>query len=418
MAVQTPLNTAPQYYLDRLLTLLGKYNNISALDSWEETTEFHNAWADYWRYYVGVNVIPSIGRMKRPTEKWEIYQDKPIPEETHNEWKSKGRFNNGMAIMMGKIWHRKDLDGYHIAGIDGDNLIAIRELLTRNGRTMTPEELAKNTIVEQHTNKEKMHFYVYTIGKPLRNKTSDIGRPGIEINNIPAFEVKASSDFLMFSSPCINKNTGQPYEILGTYTPLTLNQDGSYEFQEFVDGICRRYGLNCIGLERHTRDGEMRDQLPIEELFRPGFPTLEGHNRHERLLRMMESLLIRNRGILPLDRIKEVTRIYNTIEYFDPPLDNVEFEKQWHCALKFVLKKESGLLPRNIYNEINSHLATEGRIQVLAEQVLAKYTFKTLKDTEEILYYEGGIYKTGGEQIIKIELEKIAGYSINNNKKE
>lgn len=418
MSAKTSLDSAPRFYLDRLLTLLEKYkNNNSIFNSTEEKIEFHNAWADYWRYYIGTNVIPSIGKMKRPIEKWEIYQDKPIPEEAYNGWKSKGRFNEGMAIMMGKIWHRKDLDGYYIAGIDADNLIAIKELLTRNGITITPERFAKNTIVEQHTNKEKMHFYVYTIGEPLRNKTSDVGRPGMDIQSIPAFEVKASSDFLMFGSPCINKNTGQPYQILGNYTPLALNEDGSTEFQEFIDGICKKYKLDYKGRECHYVIGDASDKIPMEELFEPGFPTLEGHNRHERLLRMMESLLLRNKRILSLDRIKELARTYNSIEYFDPPLDNEEFEKQWECALKFVLKKESEMLPSNINSRDDSHTVAEDRIQVLAEQVLAKYTFKTLKDTEEILYYEGGIYKDGGEQIIKIELEKIAGYSITNNKR-
>lgn len=73
--------------------------------------------------------------------------------------------------------------------------------------------------------------------------------------------------------------------------------------------------------------------------------------------------------------------------------------------------------PNSIYSRNSSHSVTEEKIRVLAEQVMSKYMFKTLKDTEEILYYEAGIYKSGGEQIIKIELEKIAGYSINNNKR-
>jgi len=419
MAVKTLSDNSPQYYLDRLLTLVDKHNKNSTFNSWEENTEFHNAWADYWRYYIGVNVIPSIGKMKRPTEKWEMYQDKPIPEEIHNGWKSRGRFNDGIAIMMGRIWHRKDLDGYYIAGIDADNLIAIKELLTRNGITITPEKFAKNTIVEQHTNKEKMHFYVYTIGRPLRNKTSDVGRPGIDIQSIPAFEVKASSDFLMFGSPCINKRTCQPYQILGTYIPLTLNEDGSTEFQEFIDGICKKYGLNFNVRGRNYLTDDTPNKLPMEELFKPGFPTLEGHNRHERLLRMMESLLVRNRRILPLELTKELARTCNTIKYFDPPLDNKEFEKQWECALKFILTKGSETLPRKEYgrHHLGSHSAIEEKIRDLAEQVMSKYNFKTLKDIEEILYFEGGIYRSGGEQIIKIELEKIAGYSININKR-
>jgi putative DNA primase/helicase len=43
---------------------------------------------------------------------------------------------------------------------------------------------------------------------------------------------------------------------------------------------------------------------------------------------------------------------------------------------------------------------------------MSRYQIRTLIDTEEMLYYKDGIYHTGGEQSIKIELEKIAGQSI------
>ena len=40
------------------------------------------------------------------------------------------------------------------------------------------------------------------------------------------------------------------------------------------------------------------------------------------------------------------------------------------------------------------------------------YTFKTLKDVEIILYYREGKYCSGGEQLIKAELERLGGFSI------
>jgi putative DNA primase/helicase len=43
---------------------------------------------------------------------------------------------------------------------------------------------------------------------------------------------------------------------------------------------------------------------------------------------------------------------------------------------------------------------------------MSRYQIKTLMDTEEMLYFKDGIYHKGGEQLIKVELEKIAGYSI------
>lgn len=418
LVVSMVADNIQQYYLDQLLSLVKNYEHRSVLTR-EEIIELFNAWADYWRYYVGVNVIPAISRIKQPIVEWKVYQDAPVPAEVHNEWKDKALFKDGMVLMMGKVWHRKDLENYYINGIDADNLSAINELLTRNGSTMTPEQFAKNTVVEQHKDIEKMHVYLYTKGKPLRDKRSDIGRPGMDVETIPAFEVKTSGKSLMCPSPSLHKS-GHPWQILGTYTPITLNEDGATELQEFIEGICTKYGLSCNthNSQRGYHNGDRDGQIPIEELFKPGYPTLKGHNRHERLLRMMDSLVIR-RESRSLEQVKEIAMTYNTFEYFDPPLDDNEFEKQWKCSLKFTLRKGSETLPGKVQNkqDLNSLPATDFSIQALAEEVLEKHKFKTLKDTEEILHFERGIYKSDGEQIIKVVLEKIAGYVVTNNKR-
>jgi hypothetical protein len=106
----------------------------------------------------------------------------------------------------------------NLACIDVDNRKGIEELFTRNGKQIIIEEFATKTIVEQHRdNPDRLHFYVYTIGKKLRNKSSDIGRLGDDIDPeaIPCFEVKATSGLLSFPCPCIHKNSHK-IEILGT----------------------------------------------------------------------------------------------------------------------------------------------------------------------------------------------------------
>jgi hypothetical protein len=80
-----------------------------------------NEWADFWRYNIGVNVIPAISRKKKPIMSWKKFQTQPIPEEVHNQWKDQGLFDNGMAIILGQIWHRSDLVDYNLACIDADN---------------------------------------------------------------------------------------------------------------------------------------------------------------------------------------------------------------------------------------------------------------------------------------------------------
>jgi hypothetical protein len=51
-------------------------------------------WADYWRYNIGVNVIAANTRDKKPLKgiSWEQWQNNPIPEELHNQWKKQVHF--------------------------------------------------------------------------------------------------------------------------------------------------------------------------------------------------------------------------------------------------------------------------------------------------------------------------------------
>ena len=44
-----------------------------------------NKWADYWRYDIGVNVVPADTKNKTIWITWSEWQDKPIPEELHKQ---------------------------------------------------------------------------------------------------------------------------------------------------------------------------------------------------------------------------------------------------------------------------------------------------------------------------------------------
>ncbi len=54
------------------------------------------------------------------------WQNKPIPQELHEQWKRENAFKNGLAILPGKIWHRKDREGYYLIAIDLDSETAIK----------------------------------------------------------------------------------------------------------------------------------------------------------------------------------------------------------------------------------------------------------------------------------------------------
>jgi len=153
-----------------------------------------NEFADFWRHDVGVNVIPANTREKRPIIEWKEWQDKPIPEELHNRWKSENRFNDGMAVIAGKVWHNKQKECLYLNCIDADNAKAIEEICSQNGKgSITLQGLARCTLVEQHLDDPtKAHIYIYS-NKPFAKKTSDnIINNNIDNNNAesPLIEVK------------------------------------------------------------------------------------------------------------------------------------------------------------------------------------------------------------------------------------
>jgi Bifunctional DNA primase/polymerase, N-terminal len=375
------------------------------------STDFNRA-ADHIRYTIGANVVPANTRYKTPNfefiKTWEQWKTEPIPEWQHEEWKAQGAFNKGLAIVLGKLFHNNT--HLFLNGIDADNQKAIDELCTRNGKTISIQELAGWTYVEQHDDrKDRMHLLVYSEGRPFVKKSSDQSKFGSELdtNEIPAIEVKNEGS-IFYVSPSIHrdKDTGveRPYQIIGTDIPVLSNS-----FENNIDNILRKYNIPYLN---GNGDGAARPgQTPIEELFKPGFKVLEGHNRHEALLRVMESLITRNRNILSSDQIKNLCHEWNN-KTCDPPLDDKEFEKQWKCATKFIVDKNNNNGNNGNNNNNNDDVSKNKSKQVIldiTDELLSRYIFKTLKDTEEIYYYDirRGIYVTGGESLIKSESEKI-----------
>jgi hypothetical protein len=80
-----------------------------------------NEWADFWRYQIGVNVIPADTRNKRPVVEWKLYQNDPVTEDQHNEWKQRGKFDDGMAIIAGRVWHNNAKKNLYLIAVDLDN---------------------------------------------------------------------------------------------------------------------------------------------------------------------------------------------------------------------------------------------------------------------------------------------------------
>lgn len=188
-----------------------------------------NESADFWRYDIGVNVIPADTKKKTTRISWSSYQNNPIPEWQHEEWKEQDAFLQGIAIIPGRIWHRQDKKDLYFTFIDADKQNAIDELCIRNDKITSLQEISKKFLVEQHKdNTEKAHIYFYSpIPFPQKNADSVLG-----------LEVKGLGEHgIAFCFPSIHKD-GMPYEIIGTNQPVTLSTEQGRELIQHINHIC------------------------------------------------------------------------------------------------------------------------------------------------------------------------------------
>jgi hypothetical protein len=330
--------------------------------------------ADFWRNSVGVNIIGANTKEKVTYESWKKWQDKPIPQELHDQWKASGAFNNGIAIIPGKVYHNKQKEDLYLIGIDCDNAKAIEEICTsKDDKTISLVQLAESVIVEQHLDDPtKAHILFYS-HKPFPKKSSDNSGPlaaKINTNEIPAIEVKGhGSHGILFVSPSIHKN-GYPYQIIGTNEPDIID-----DFDQHLNRIFEKYSVSYLD---NTSENS-KSQIPIEDLFKSNYTAIEGHNRHEDLLRVMESLIVRNSGILSLQRIKGLAIEWNNL-HCKPPLDDKEFEKQWKCALAFIAmkKRQEG---KQCQRQEQPSITTASLDPPIPNGDHAEYVIKTVKKT-------------------------------------
>jgi hypothetical protein len=313
-----------------------------------------NKSSDNWRYVIGVNVIPAKSKKKVTFITWKQsgYQDSPISEEQHNEWKRTNAFAEGMAVITGKVW-RGEHAGEYFNCIDCDNKLAIQEFCTKDGQTIPLGKIAEKFIVEQHKdNPNKAHIYFYSkipiVAKS--SSTNTVGKDKIDNNEVPGFEIKSQSNTIVFCAPSYHQN-GEQIKFIGNCTiPITLNERESEELMQHLDNIHKKYGMQYRELA--NRNG--KSLIPMEELEKDDFVIYERQNRHEALLRRMESKIRKKYGKWTWDEIKENCYAWNH-KHCKPPLDDKEFKRQWKDAKEFIVPQiEEELQQRTKQKQIGS----------------------------------------------------------------
>jgi P4 family phage/plasmid primase-like protien len=370
----------------------------------EQIFKTANDGADFWRYVIGVNVIPADTRSKMQDDtklriSWKQWQDKPIPEELHEQWKNNGDFERlGLAVICGKVWHNKTKSDLYLCAIDCDNAKAIEEL-SKEGLA----KIARNTLTEQHKdNPDKCHVYFYT-AKPITKKSSDKTdkelAEKIDANQIPAFEVKGAGEHgIMFVSPSTHKS-GQKYEIIDSYTPMVFEHA-----EKVIDDICQKYNIPYLSIAKNGKA-----LLPMSEMVKDDFVIYAGHDRHTAVMRYMASKRIRNPEFSD-DIILALAKEYNQ-KHCNPPLDDSDpvWTREFNSAKKFSGK----IIQENKEQEKDEQTQekvskSKAIIDETANLIKAKYSFVTIGETNEILLYDGKIYnKAKAEALIIAEAEKI-----------
>ena len=284
-----------------------------------------NAYADFWYHEIGVNVIPAKKKKKKPLVAWKDdprinMQTEPIPQSMHDEWKNKGIFRGGMAVICGKVF-RGEHKGKYLCAVDADNQMGIDSLSTKGIR-----EVAKKTLVEQHPNTpHKAHFYFYTT-KPMPKKSSDAvdeeTNKKMKSNQIPAIEMKGEGKHgIMYCSPSPHED-GSNYEILGIDEPMILDDIG-----DVVNKICNQYSLGKAS----------NNLVSMKLLMDNDTKVLEGNNRHEAIMRYAESILRKYPSIE--DQIFRDMIYAKNSRMCSPPLSNDQVEIQIKCAIDFIAKQ-------------------------------------------------------------------------------
>lgn len=360
-----------------------------------ETIQF-NEWADFWRYKIGVNVIPAITKYKKPKAgiQWTEWQTKPIPDEQHESWKKSGAFNDGMAIIVGKIWHNKEKSHCYLAAIDCDNEMAIKIVCRTDLK-----DLALKTLVEQHLDSPgKAHVYFYT-AKPLPKKSSDKNNrkiaESIDKNQLPAIEIKGEGRHgIMYVTPSPHEN-GTNYQVLGVYEPSTLDESTTDQLIAYLDSRLKAFGISWNG-------SNGQPLLPMRDIMDDTTVIYEGHNRHEAILRYAESIYAISPPTITDTIVLEMIKAKNKI-MCDPPLDEDDLKRQQRDAKNFILRQNGTI---GAYHNDSEKKAPKNHIEI-ADYIMEHYNFATIDDTKETYWYHEGVYIPNGEVTIEKQCEQI-----------
>jgi len=300
--------------------------------------------ADYVKKYQseGLNVIPCKEGQKESLIIWKDYQTK----------KYDGDFpqNANVAIICGKI-----SENLVVVDIDKSDLDLVNEIY--------PDALKKTRVVRTGSGGYHLFFRVHELPKkPLR-----LNKP-----NGDHIDVQVNGTYVI-APPSIHPN-GHEYKIVSDVEEIkTIN------FQDVV-----------VNLEKAGFKVKFVKGNELSDLAKGGITK---GNRHNSAINYCHLLFYKQN--LDQETIHYEMEKWN--KTLQPPLEDDEIEKIVEDCVKY--QKEN---PRDEDGGLRDPKGSHTKIAI---SILEKFDFKTLRDTEEVLVYEHGVYKPNGKFKIKEECQ-------------
>jgi len=312
----------------------------------------------------GFNLIPCKRGSKEPVKKWKEYQErKSLPTEW-GEWLDKG-YN--VAVVLGKI-------SKNLCCIDVEDKEIARAIFKNF------DKLKGETLIVETARGFHIYFRADFSGK--REFRTEEGKILCEIRG---------EDHLAILPPSIHPS-GWEYKIVSASEDILPAR--IKELERRIEGNLVRVGINLRS-----------ERVDPNELLRG---VSEG-GRNEAGIRL--ATWYRKKR---LDKEETLEKLLEWNLKNKPPLLNSEIKAIVNSAYKpekpYGYKFKELKTKDEIREEILLTIIKEGKQRAVyetAQYLTQNHHFLTLDDTEEVLYYNDGIYKYGGEIVIKREVEEI-----------
>ncbi len=291
-----------------------------------------------------VNVIPLQPRSKIPNDSWKIYQKEKYNGPIHQD--------HNYACICGEV--SENLVVVDIDKVQDDSII----------NDIFPNALDNTLVIK--TGSGGYHIYMRVIRLPNSTK---LDHNGVHI------DVQADGKYVV-GAGSIHPN-GKRYEIISN----TMDIDYG-DFQKIV------VNLDKLGFKVEKEHAGL--------LAAGGIATGE---RHSAAIKYANHLLFKV-GVTYDNLLFEMDRWNNSN---NPPSDPDEIKRVCEDCYKYFQKKNNEKL-KNVSGKDPKDKKTDD----WADEIMLEFTLKTLKDTDEMLYYKDGIYHYDPVHfIVKTECEKI-----------